>query len=362
MDVDDGRTRSVVAARLGWAPTAGGDRAVGCVATDAVACSDAVVGSDAVRDEVMVEAPLEVHLDGELVATTMRTPGNDFELALGLLWSEGRIAGPQVTLRRCPERGSPLSSPEDVLCVEHPAGEIGRGRNGSSAGAGEPAAGPRLGLTASSCGICGVEQMERLVAGLDPLKASEVHPAALLRVVDDLERRDSAGQGLFERTGGAHAAGALTADGSVILVREDIGRHNAVDKVVGALLEQGSLPALLAGVPVAVANQDGPHQDGPDQDGPGGPLAHPALLWVSGRASFEIVQKAWAAGIAVVISVGAVSALAIELAERANISLVGFARAGRATLYSGALRQEVQGSEVQGSEVQGSEAQGLEAQ
>lgn len=277
-------------------------------------------------DELVVEAPLEVRLDGDLVATTMRTPGHDFELALGLLWAERRISSARVGVRRCPEQGSPLSRPGDVVCVDTPRG-AGTGRNASDA-AGTPGA-SRLGLTASSCGVCGVEQIESLVSGLEAVGGVPPTHRQLLDWVTALDRGGDPGaepqqspQGLFERTGGSHAAAALDAEGEILVLREDIGRHNAVDKVVGSLLSGGTLPAL---------GTDGrPEQSRPAE------TARPAALWVSGRASFEIVQKCWAAGIPALVSVGAASALAVDTADRAGITLAGFAREGRATVYTGA--------------------------
>ncbi len=279
-------------------------------------------------DTVLVEEPLEIHLDGELVATTMRTPGSDSELAIGLLWAEGRIAGPPARTFRCAGQGSPLAGPESVLCVQSMASgvdpdlpdvavEVGAPSEVAGSILRQPATGaPRLGLTSSSCGVCGVEQIETLVFGLDPIpdeSLAGVDVLAALELFASWEGQPR--QGLFDLTGGSHAAAALDRSGAAIVVREDIGRHNAVDKVVGRLLLDGRLPG----------------------HGP----ASPVLLWVSGRASFEIIQKAWAAGFPAVAAVGAVSAMAIDVAERARMVLLGFARDGRATAYTRRAAEQV---------------------
>ena len=299
-------------------------------AVDALRLAD---GSESPTEEqLLFEAPLEIHLNGELVATTMRTPGDDFELAAGLLWSEGRISGPGVGIRRCPELGSPLGDPGDVVCVDDDAPVTPPESGGE-----RPAMPrPRLGLTASSCGVCGVEQIEALVVGLETLEAPPLSRSSLFALIDTLGSGTApASQELFARTGGAHAAMVTDARGSVLVQREDIGRHNAVDKVVGRLLLDGVLPALLDGAPQDASPPDAPRLDAKPSGGfpdPGGAV----LMWVSGRVSFEIVQKAWAAGIPLLVSVGAASALAVDTARRAGMTLLGFSRDGRATLYTAA--------------------------
>jgi FdhD protein len=248
-------------------------------------------GADALRrepDELIVEEPLEIRLDGHLVTTTMRTPGNDFELAVGFCFSEGLLDGaPVLTCRYC-GTGSAVDSEFNVVSVE------------TGGTAPEPV--PRLGTTTSSCGLCGSVTLDQLGERLQPLVGEAMFALDVLAGVPDRMREQ---QPLFGATGAVHAAGAFDATGEPLLVREDIGRHNAVDKVVGRLLLDDQLPARSLG------------------------------LYVSGRASFEMVQKAWAAGFSTVVAVSAPSALAVETARRANIVLAGFARSGRMNLYSG---------------------------
>ncbi len=238
-------------------------------------------------DEVIIEEPLEVRLDGHTVATTMRTPGNDFELAVGLCFTDGLLAGaPVVSCRYC-ATGSAVETEFNVVSVD-------------TAGlAPEPTA--RLTTTSSSCGICGTTQIDDLTDRLDPLAPYEPwEPKVLLDVVEHV--RDQ--QELFSRTGAVHAAASFDRVGVIDLVREDIGRHNAVDKVVGRLLLDDRLPASGQG------------------------------LFVSGRASFEMVQKAWAAGFETVIAVSAPSALAVRTAEAAGLTLGGFVRGDAFNLYT----------------------------
>jgi FdhD protein len=238
-------------------------------------------------EAVIVEEPLEIRLDGHLVATTMRTPGDDFELAVGLCHSDGLLAGaPVLTCRYC-GTGSAVETEFNVVSVD------------TGGRAPEPRA--RLTTTSSSCGICGSEQIEALTARLDPIPRHDPWPLEVaLGVVESVR----SAQQLFETTGGVHAAAAFDRAGEISVTREDIGRHNAVDKVVGRLLLDGRLPARGLG------------------------------LFVSGRASFEIVQKAWSAGFELVIAVSAPSAMAVETAERAGMTLIGFVRGGEANVYA----------------------------
>jgi FdhD protein len=249
-------------------------------------------------EEVLVEEPLEIRLGDDIVATTMRTPGHDFELAVGLMWSEGRLAGRPEEVRYC-ATGSAVDTGFNVVTVAPSAGSPGGGETVQPP--------PRLGLTSSSCGVCGSAQIEQLVERLSPLPSAGPLDAAVLTSVG---AGPSGGQELFAATGGSHAAAVLDDRGRVLSVREDIGRHNAVDKVVGRLVLDGELPD-----PASATRR--------------------RLLWVSGRASFEIVQKAWAAGFSALLAVGAASALAVSTAQSAGLVLVGFARDGRATLYAG---------------------------
>ena len=237
-------------------------------------------------DELIVEEPLEIRLDDHLVATTMRTPGHDYELAVGFCFTDGLLAGaPVVGVRYC-ATGSAVDTEFNVVSVD------------SGGGAPEPT--PRLGTTSSSCGLCGSVSIESLTDRWAPVAPVTIDPEVLVKVA----ARVRSEQQLFDATGGVHAAAAFDpANGEPQVVREDIGRHNAVDKVVGRLLLDGRLPATGA------------------------------ALWVSGRASFEMVQKAWAAGFGALVSVSAASSLAAEAARRAGMTLIGFSRDDAATLY-----------------------------
>lgn len=240
-------------------------------------------------DQLIVEEPLEVHLDGHLVATTMRTPGHDFELAAGLVHNDGLLAGaPVLTCRYC-ATGSAVESGFNIVSVD--------------TGGAAPTPAPRLGASTSACGMCGSTAIDDLVARIAPVPVGAPWPIEVLVGVPAVVHPD---QGLFAATGAVHAAAAFDRTGRPLLVREDIGRHNAVDKVVGRLLLDGRLPATDLG------------------------------LYVSGRAGFEIVQKAWAAGFSAVVAVSAPSALAVEAARRAGMTLVGFVRgeAPVANVYS----------------------------
>ncbi len=242
-------------------------------------------------DEVIVEEPLEIRLDGVTVATTMRTPGHDFELAAGLCFTDGLLGGAEIESCRYCGTGSAVETEFNVVSVD--------------TGGRAPAPAPRLGTTSSSCGICGSTQIDELTARLEPIVDHEAWSMeTVLGVVESVR----ASQQLFDRTGGVHAAAAFDREGELLVVREDIGRHNAVDKVIGTLLVDGALPARDRG------------------------------LFVSGRASFEMVQKAWAAGFEVLVAVSAPSALAVRTAEIAGLTLVGFVRDGSANVYAGGAR------------------------
>jgi FdhD protein len=249
------------------------------------------VDGDGVRrqpDELVVEEPLEIRLDDHLVATTMRTPGNDFELAAGLCFTDGLLAGaPVLRCRYCSDEESASEREFNVVSVE--------------TGHRAPVPVPRLTTTTSSCGLCGSTSIEELRERLRPLPAlAPIELDVLLGVPERLE----AEQGLFASTGAVHGAAAFDRSGRPVAVREDIGRHNAVDKVVGRLLLDGALPANDLG------------------------------LYVSGRASFEIVQKAWAAGFVAVVAVSAPSSLAVDAARAAGLMLAGFVRDGRMNVYA----------------------------
>lgn len=234
---------------------------------------------------------MTIQLDGEVVNTTMRTPGNDFELATGWCFSEGLLAGAPVTGVRYCANGSAMASAFNIVTVE--------------TGGRAPIPTPRLVVSSSSCGWCGSDQLDELAGRLAPLPqrepiSSDVLGAMPGKVLD--------GQGLFSSTGAVHAAAAFTADGSVLLTREDVGRHNAVDKVIGRMLLDGELPAVAEG-------------------------SAPVGLFVSGRASIEMVQKAWAGGFRALVAVSAPTSLAVDAARRANLTLAGFVRADGFNLY-----------------------------
>ena len=234
-------------------------------------------------DELIVEEPLEVRLDGHLVATTMRTPGHDFELAVGLCHGDGLLAGAPVRTCRYCGTGSAVETAFNVVSVD--------------TGGLAPTPEPRVAATTSACGMCGSSELEALRARIAPIPVGEPWDLELLTSLPDALAAD---QELFAATGAVHAAAAFDRTGAPVVVREDIGRHNAVDKVVGRLLLDDALPATDLG------------------------------LWVSGRAGFEIVQKAWAAGFSAVVAVSAPSALAVEAARLAGMTLVGFVRSGPA--------------------------------
>jgi FdhD protein len=241
------------------------------------------VERDGESDAVAVEEPLEIRVDGEALSVTMRTPGHDEELALGFLYGEGLIRAP---------RRAGLSQDLAANVVEV-AGPLDR----------DP--GTRRFYTTSSCGVCGKGALEEVGVVSEPLRPGPRVARQLLASLPD--RLVQPG---FERTGGLHATGLFDVAGDLLLVREDVGRHNAMDKVVGRALLDGELP--LAG----------------------------RILCVSGRLSFELVQKAAVAGAPVLVGVGAPSSLAIELARDRGMTLAGFARRGRVNVYAGGGRVE----------------------
>jgi FdhD protein len=250
-------------------------------------------------DELIVEEPLSIHLDDALVATTMRTPGHDFELAVGFCFTEGLLAGAPVLSCRYCGTGTAVDTEFNVVSVE--------------TGGRAPVPTPRLGLTTSSCGLCGSTSLDELADRLDALTATTPIPIGVLASAPERVRAD---QSLFDATGAVHAAAAFDVDGNVLVVREDVGRHNAVDKVIGRLLLDGRLPAGELG------------------------------LYVSGRASFELVQKAWAAGFSAMVAVSAPTSLAVATARRANLVLAGFVRGARMNVYA---PERVEGQVVEGS-------------
>jgi FdhD protein len=241
-------------------------------------------------DLVACEEPLEIHVDGVPLAVVMRTPGHDRELVLGFLVAEGVATAARDV--RSVHHESVARSPESEGNLVHAHLREGLGVDLEAL--------RRNLYSTSSCGVCGKASVERALAVAPPLDDPTRVEAALLRA---LPERLRAAQAVFAETGGLHAAALFGAGGACLAVREDVGRHNAVDKVVGWALERDRLP--LSG----------------------------HLLLVSGRISFEVVQKALAARIPVVAAVSAPSSLAVELAERAGIALVGFLRGEGFNVY-----------------------------
>jgi FdhD protein len=252
-------------------------------------------------DSVAIEEPLEIRVAGDAVAVTMRTPGADAQLAAGFLYSEGiiRSVDDLGTLSHCgrvDEEGygnvlDVIPAPGMHLDLER----VQATRRGT--------------LTTAACGVCGRRSVDDLLSLVTPLHVVERIPRRLLASAPELLR---AAQATFSRTGGTHAAAILASDGSTLAVHEDVGRHNAVDKVVGTLLLAARLGSPRAKAASLV----------------------PAVLVVSGRSSFEMVQKAAMARIPVLASVGAATTLAIDLASRAGVTLAAFVRGGTFNLYT----------------------------
>ncbi|MPZ61319.1 MAG: formate dehydrogenase accessory sulfurtransferase FdhD [Propionibacteriales bacterium] len=249
-------------------------------------------------DHLITEEPLEIRLDGRALAVTMRTPGDDFELAAGFLVSEG------VVTRR-----------DDIATIRYCAGATEEGLNTYNVldvtlAPGVPV--PEMSLernfyTTSSCGVCGKTSLDAVRTKAAWRVEDEdlvLEPGSLAELPDRLR----AAQGLFERTGGLHGAGLFSADGDLRWVREDVGRHNAVDKLVGRAILDDALP---------LRNH---------------------ILLVSGRASFELVQKVVMAGIPAMAAVSAPSSLAADLAEEEGVTLVGFLRGTSMNVYTGSHR------------------------
>ncbi len=264
------------------------------------------------QDLLAVEEPLEIRLAfkgrGEWmeksISITMRTPGNDFELAAGFLLTEGIVQGPHDIQ----EIQSALSPDGQPTCNRVRV----QLRSGLDFDAQRF---ERHFYTTSSCGVCGKTSLEALaVQGCRPLPVGQ--PRISCEVVQRLGERLHQDQTVFHRTGGLHAAGLFDAEGSLVSLHEDVGRHNAVDKVVGEQLSSGRIPL------------------------------HNYLLMVSGRASFEIVQKAVVAGIPIIAAVSAPSSLAVDLARQFNLTLLGFVRENRFNLYTGLDRVQLSDSPV----------------
>jgi FdhD protein len=243
------------------------------------------------KDALAVEEPLEIRLDGEQVAVTMRTPGNreDAELAVGFLAGEGIIDPAEVS--------------EAIECRPEVDGAVIDVRL-------RPGSPPRSGwqrnfYATSSCGICGKASVEAVRVAAGSVPDGPTVGADLIASLPDVLRDR---QRIFERTGGLHAAGLFSDDGELLVLREDVGRHNAVDKAIGRLAMDGGRDAVI--------------------------------LQVSGRASFELVQKALMAAIPIITAVSAPSSLAVRLAKESNLTLVGFSRGDGFNVYAGADRIE----------------------
>ena len=228
-----------------------------------------------------VEEPLEIRVDGAPLMVTMRTPGDDEDLALGFLHGEGLIDGPR-------EAGPAADLAANVVDVNGPLLR-------------DP--GTRNFYTSSSCGVCGKGAIEEVAVASAPIPPGPEIERDLLASLPDRLRQPG-----FDRTGGLHATGLFDVFGEAACVREDVGRHNAMDKVVGWALRSEMIPL------------------------------RDSILCVSGRLSFELVQKAAVAGAPALVGVGAPSSLAIELAEERGLTLAGFARAGSVNVYAGSQR------------------------
>ncbi len=244
-------------------------------------------------DRVVGEAPLEIRAAGPrqdpvAVAVTMRTPGNEAELAVGFLRTEGLLDGQEVLGTNGGDPGA-LSQPDDTIVVR-----LSRTFDASKVA-------ERHFVATASCGICGKASVDEVALRTEPLPEGPVVSRSVILALPELLR---AAQRAFDETGGLHAAGLFTPKGELLALREDVGRHNAVDKLVGSQILAGAMPL------------------------------HDRLLMVSGRVSFEIVQKAAVAGIPIVCAVSAPSDLAIETAERLGATLVGFLRGDGFNLYA----------------------------
>ena len=248
-------------------------------------------------DLLAVEEPVEIRVNGAPLAVTMRTPGHDAELAAGFCLTEGIIDEPDELERA---EACTLADYGNVVLITLSGKASERWRN-------QQTESRREFYLSSSCGLCGTQTLERIARRIELITQHFcIAPDVLLRMPHIMmESQDT-----FARTGGLHASALFRANGELQLIREDVGRHNAVDKVIGALLLSGQLP-----------NSGG-------------------VLMLSGRISFELVQKAARAGIAIIAAIGAPSSLAVQAAEQFGITLIGFLRAERFNVYSHAHRIE----------------------
>jgi FdhD protein len=252
-------------------------------------------------DVLAAEEPLEIRLQAgrerRTVAVTMRTPGADFELAAGFLFAEGVIHGEDEinSIAYCVDRDVDQEQQYNVVTVRLRARTLP-----------ELATLDRHFLTSSACGVCGKASLDALHArGCAPVSTTATVPFAVLAGLGDTLRR---AQGLFQATGGLHAAGLFDLDGRLLALREDVGRHNALDKLIGWAVLQGRVPL------------------------------REQIVMVSGRSSFELAQKCVAAGVPILCSVSAPSSLAVSVAETFGLTLVGFLRGDRFNIYAGEQR------------------------
>ncbi|RLV48660.1 formate dehydrogenase accessory sulfurtransferase FdhD [Nocardioides mangrovicus] len=253
------------------------------------------------EDRVVTEEPLEIRLaepgvEVRRVSVTMRTPGHDFELAAGWLRHEGVVAEHDDLAQVAYCTDVALAPEQELNVVTATLRREARRDPGARY--------PGITAASSACGVCGTQSIEEVFAAVGPARAPRLDlDDQLLRRLPDAMREQ---QRLFDRTGGLHAAALFDADGRLLVLREDVGRHNAVDKVTGA--------RLLADEPTTGR-----------------------LLTVSGRIGFEIVQKAVAAGVGALVAVGAPTSLAVDLADRAGLPMLGWVRQGRAVVYTGSI-------------------------
>ena len=271
----------------------GRSSAAGVVQREMLRCREGAAES-AAEDDLSVEEPLEIRLNGEPIAVLMRTPGDDFDLVAGFLLTEKIIEKPRDlgALSFC-ATGDPPNA-ENVVEVRLADGvEFDSERL------------RRNFYASSSCGVCGKASIDQLRLETPPIDGNFIIGLEALYTLDDGLRRS---QAVFDRTGSLHAAALFDAAGDILVAREDIGRHNAVDKVVGSYVLAAQLPPATS------------------------------ILMVSGRSSFEIVQKAAMAAIPMVVAVSAPSSLAVDLARQAGITLVGFLRGRGCNVYTGAQR------------------------
>ena len=258
------------------------------------------------QDLIVVEEPLEIRLDGKPLVVTMRTPGDDEELAAGFLHAEGMITGGAGLAslravageREAPAAGEPVRIRVTTFAGDHVEAAL-RGQPPHAGPDSRTAAPERAFRATAACGVCGKESMEELDQELPSIVPVECRPALLEALPDRLR----AAQKLFEATGGIHAAGIFSLDGELLCVREDIGRHNAVDKAIGHFVLRDEIPL------------------------------RDRILVVSGRAGFELVQKALMAAIPAMVSVGAASSVAVDMATAAGMTLYSFAGRGRGNLH-----------------------------